>query len=45
VDCVSAGDAEGAATVMRQHIATSLGAKAVSRLGAQLAPSSLHVHS
>ena len=39
VDCVSAGDTEGAATVMRQHIATSLGAKVVFRLGAQSTPS------
>ena len=34
VECVVAGDAEGAAEVMHQHIATSLGAKAAWRLGA-----------
>jgi DNA-binding GntR family transcriptional regulator len=34
VECVIAGDADGAAAVMRQHIATSLGAKAAWRLGA-----------
>jgi DNA-binding GntR family transcriptional regulator len=39
VECVVAGDAEGAAEVMRQHIATSLGAKAAWRMGA---PASSH---
>lgn len=39
LQCVIAGDATGAADVMRRHIGTSLGAKAASRLGArQLAP-------
>jgi DNA-binding FadR family transcriptional regulator len=33
-ECVIAGDAEGAAEVMHQHIATSLGAKAAWRMGA-----------
>jgi DNA-binding GntR family transcriptional regulator len=33
-ECVIAGDAEGAAAVMHQHIATSLGAKAAWRMGA-----------
>jgi DNA-binding GntR family transcriptional regulator len=33
-ECVIAGDAEGAAAVMHQHIATSLGAIAAWRLGA-----------
>lgn len=33
VDCVAAGDAAGASDVMNQHISTSLGAKAASRLG------------
>jgi DNA-binding GntR family transcriptional regulator len=32
VECIVAGDAEGAADVMRQHIATSLGAKAAWRM-------------
>ena len=45
VHCVSAGDTEGAATVMRQHIATSLGAKVVFRLGARSTPSSPSVRS
>jgi DNA-binding GntR family transcriptional regulator len=35
LDCVVAGDADGAAEVMRQHIDTSLGAKAATRLGAR----------
>jgi DNA-binding GntR family transcriptional regulator len=39
IDCVVAGDAEGAAEVMHQHIATSLGAKAAWRMGA---PASSH---
>jgi DNA-binding GntR family transcriptional regulator len=34
LDCVVAGDAEGAAQIMRQHIDTSLGAKAAGRLSA-----------
>ncbi|MCC3764470.1 FCD domain-containing protein [Glycomyces sp. TRM65418] len=34
VDCVVAGDTEGAADIMRRHIDTSLGAKAARRLGA-----------
>ena len=34
VDCIVAGDAEGAAEVMREHVAASLGAKAAWRLGA-----------
>jgi len=34
VECVVAGDAEGAAAVMHEHISTSLGAKAATRLGA-----------
>jgi DNA-binding GntR family transcriptional regulator len=34
VECVVAGDAEGAAAVMHRHISTSLGAKAATRLGA-----------
>jgi DNA-binding GntR family transcriptional regulator len=34
VECVVAGDAEGAAAVMHEHIATSLGAQAATRLGA-----------
>jgi DNA-binding GntR family transcriptional regulator len=34
IDCVVAGDTEGAAEVMRRHIDTSLGAKAARRLGA-----------
>jgi DNA-binding GntR family transcriptional regulator len=34
VDYVIAGDADGAAAVMHQHIATSLGAKAAWRMGA-----------
>jgi DNA-binding FadR family transcriptional regulator len=34
VECAVAGDADGAAAVMHQHIATSLGAKAAWRLGA-----------
>ena len=34
LECVVAGDAAGAAEVMRQPIDTSLGAKAASRLGA-----------
>jgi DNA-binding GntR family transcriptional regulator len=34
VDCVVAGDADGAAAVMHQHISTSLGAMAATRLGA-----------
>ncbi len=38
-ECVIAGDAEGAAAVMHQHIATSLGAKAAWRMGA---PASSH---
>jgi DNA-binding GntR family transcriptional regulator len=33
-ECVIAGDAEGAAEVMHQHIATSLGARAARRMGA-----------
>jgi DNA-binding GntR family transcriptional regulator len=33
VDCIAAGDSEGAAEVMRAHIDTSLGATAVWRLG------------
>ena len=33
VECVVAGDAEGAAAVMNEHISTSLGAKAATRLG------------
>jgi DNA-binding GntR family transcriptional regulator len=33
-DAVLRGDSEGAAEVMRQHISTSLGARAASRLGA-----------
>ena len=36
VDCVVAGDADGAAAVMHQHISTSLGEKAATRLGARL---------
>ena len=39
VECVVAGDAEGAAAVMREHIATSLGARAAWRMGA---PASAH---
>lgn len=35
VECVTAGDAEGAAEIMRRHIDTSLGAKAAFRLGAK----------
>ena len=35
IDCVVAGDTEGAAEIMRRHIDTSLGAKAARRLGAQ----------
>ncbi|WP_335988004.1 GntR family transcriptional regulator [Glycomyces sp. MUSA5-2] len=35
VDCIVAGDVEGAAGVMRRHIDTSLGATAASRLGAR----------
>ena len=35
VECVVAGDAEGAAAVMHEHISTSLGAKAAPRLAAQ----------
>jgi DNA-binding GntR family transcriptional regulator len=35
LDAVVRGDHEGASAVMRQHINTSLGAKAASRLGAQ----------
>jgi DNA-binding GntR family transcriptional regulator len=35
VECVVAGDAEGAAAVMHEHISTSLGAKAATRLAAQ----------
>jgi DNA-binding GntR family transcriptional regulator len=35
VDCVVAGDADGAAAVMHEHISTSLGAKAATRLGAR----------
>jgi DNA-binding GntR family transcriptional regulator len=35
VDCVIAGDTEGAADIMRRHIDTSLGAKAARRLGAR----------
>ena len=34
VDCVVAGDTEGAAAVMHRHISTSLGARAATRLGA-----------
>ena len=34
LDAVVRGDSDGAAAVMLQHIATSLGAKAASRLGA-----------
>ena len=34
VECVIAGDAEGAAAVMREHVATSLGARAARRMGA-----------
>lgn len=34
VECVAAGAAEEAAAIMHQHIATSLGAKAVRRMGA-----------
>lgn len=34
VDAVAAGDTEGAANVMRNHISTSLGARAATRLGA-----------
>jgi DNA-binding GntR family transcriptional regulator len=39
IECVVAGDAEGAAEVMHQHIATSLGAKAAWRMKA---PASSH---
>lgn len=35
VECVVAGDVDGAAEVMHQHISTSLGAKAAARLGAR----------
>lgn len=35
VDCVVAGDTEGAAEIMRRHVDTSLGAKAAHRLGAK----------
>jgi DNA-binding GntR family transcriptional regulator len=38
-ECVIAGDAEGAAAVMHQHIATSLGARAARRMGAPASPS------
>ncbi|MGY0390693.1 GntR family transcriptional regulator [Nocardioides sp. WG-D5] len=38
LDAVIRGDSDGAAEVMRQHIATSLGAKAASRLGADEEP-------
>jgi DNA-binding GntR family transcriptional regulator len=41
VECVVAGDAEGAAAVMHQHIATSLGAKAAWRLGARASSNAL----
>jgi len=34
VECVIGGDAEGAAAVMREHVATSLGARAARRMGA-----------
>src|ERR671920_673223 len=34
VDCVVAGDTDGAAAVMHRHISTSLGARAATRLGA-----------
>ena len=34
VECVVAGDADGAAAVMRDHVAASLGARAAWRLGA-----------
>jgi DNA-binding GntR family transcriptional regulator len=37
VECVIAGDAEGAAAVMHRHISTSLGARAAARLGAMSA--------
>jgi DNA-binding GntR family transcriptional regulator len=39
VECVVAGDADGAAAVMREHIASSLGARAAWRMGA---PASAH---
>ncbi len=38
VDSVVRGDGEGAAEVMRQHISTSLGARAASRLGLEPKP-------
>jgi DNA-binding GntR family transcriptional regulator len=41
VECVIAGDTEGAAAVMHQHISTSLGARAAARLGAGPAPGAL----
>jgi DNA-binding GntR family transcriptional regulator len=39
VECVAAGDAEGAAAVMREHVDSCLGARAAWRLGA---PASSH---
>lgn len=44
VECVIAGDAEGAAAVMHEHISTSLGAKAATRLGVTpvATPSAVH---
>jgi DNA-binding GntR family transcriptional regulator len=44
VECVVAGDADAAAAVMHEHISTSLGAKAATRLGARpiSTPSALH---
>jgi len=41
LDAVIRGDSDGAADVMRRHIATSLGAKAATRLGADDQPPSL----
>ena len=41
LDAVIRGDSDGAAEVMRQHIDTSLGAKAASRLGADDQPPGL----
>lgn len=40
LECVIAGDSDGAAQVMHQHIDTSLGAKAASRLAGGPAPTS-----
>ena len=43
IEAVVSGDSEGAAEIMRQHIDTSLGAKAASRLGADTPALRTHV--